>query len=126
MPVQLNHTIVGATDKVAAATFLSDILGLDAPVPFGPFHGVEMANAVTLDFMDADEVTPQHYAFLVTEDEFDEIFGRIEAGRVPYQADPFGRQPQQINHDDGGRGLYFEGPDGHLYEIITRPYGSGD
>ena len=126
MPVQLNHTIVGATDRVAAATFLSAILGLDAPVPFGPFHGVEMANGVTLDFMDADEVTPQHYAFLVTEDEFDEIFGRIEAGQVPYQADPFGRRSGQINHDDGGRGVYFEGPDGHLYEIITRPYGSGD
>ena len=126
MPVQLNHTIVGATDRVAAATFLADILGLDAPVPFGPFHGVEMANGVTLDFMNADEVPPQHYAFLVTEDEFDEIFGRIEAGQVPYQADPFGRQPGQINHDDGGRGVYFDGPDGHLYEIITRPYGSGD
>jgi catechol 2,3-dioxygenase-like lactoylglutathione lyase family enzyme len=124
--VQLNHTIVGATDRVAAATFLADILGLGTPVPFGPFHGVEMANGVTLDFMNADEVAPQHYAFLISEDEFDEIFERIEVRGVPYQADPFGRRPQQINHDDGGRGLYFEGPDGHLYEIITRPYGSGD
>ena len=126
MAVQLNHTIVAATDRVAAARFLADILGLAAPVPFGPFHGVETANGVTLDFMDADEVVPQHYAFLITEDEFDEIFGRIEARGLPYWADPSRHQAQQINHDDGGRGVYFDGPDGHLYEIITRPYGSGD
>ena len=125
MPVQLNHTIVGATDRVAAATFLSAILGLDDPVPFGPFHGVEMANGVTLDFMDADEVTPQHYAFLVTEDEFDEIWGRIKERGLDWWADPHQHQKGEINTNDGGRGVYFEGPDGHLYEIITRPYGSG-
>lgn len=125
MSVELNHTIVAARDRQASATFLASILGLAAPTPFGPFMVVETANGVSLDFLDADEITSQHYAFLVSESDFDAIFGRIQAEALPYWADPARQQPGEINHNDGGRGVYFPDPDGHLLEIITRPYGSG-
>jgi catechol 2,3-dioxygenase-like lactoylglutathione lyase family enzyme len=126
MTVKLNHTIVYARDKRKSAAFLADILGLPAPVPFGPFLGVEVGNEVTLDFLEADgEVTPQHYAFLISEAEFDEIFGRIRKRRITYWADPEQSQRNEINRWGGGRGLYFEDPGGHLLEILTRPYGSG-
>ena len=127
MTAKLNHTIVYARDKRAAAKFLSEILGFPAPVPFGPFMGVQTGNEVTLDFMHADgEITPQHYAFLISEAEFDEIFARIQARKLCYWADPAQQQQGEINTRDGGRGVYFEDPDGHLLEILTRPYGSGD
>jgi hypothetical protein len=87
---------------------------------------VTLANGASLDFHQADEVQQQHYAFLVSEAEFDEILGRIEARGYTYWADPFRHQPGKWNTDDGGRGLYWEGPDTHVLEIITRPYGSGD
>ena len=126
MTVKLNHTIVSARSKRASAIFLAEILGLPAPVPFGPFLTVQADNDVTLDFIDADgEITPQHYAFLVGETEFDEIFGRMRERELPYWADPFQRQRGEINSRDGGRGVYFEDPSGHLLEILTRPYGSG-
>ncbi len=126
MTVQLNHTIVSTHDKEKSATFLAEILGLPALVPFGPFLGVEADNGVTLDFMDTDgDITPQHYAFLISETEFDQTFGRIRERGVSYWADPGQTRPSEINHNDGGRGVYFEDPDGHLIEIITRPYGSG-
>jgi catechol 2,3-dioxygenase-like lactoylglutathione lyase family enzyme len=124
--VELNHTIVAARDSRAAATFLAEILGLSPPTRFGPFMAVQTANGVTLDFMDADgEVRPQHYAFLISEGEFDEIFGRITERGLSYWADPGKRRPGEINTNDGGRGVYFDHPDGHFLEIITRPYGSG-
>jgi Lactoylglutathione lyase and related lyases len=126
MTVKLNHTIVHARDKRASAAFLAAILGLPEPVPFGPFLDVATGNEVTLDFMDdADDIRPQHYAFLVSEAEFDAIFGRIRNRQLNYWADPGQQQLNQINTRDGGRGLYFEDPDGHLLEILTRPYGSG-
>ena len=126
MTAKLNHTIVYARDKRASAKFLSEILGCPAPVPFGPFLGVQTGNEVTLDFMNADEeISPQHYAFLITESEFDEIFARIRARKLRYWADPAQHEQGEINTRDGGRGLYFEDPDGHLLEILTRPYGSG-
>jgi catechol 2,3-dioxygenase-like lactoylglutathione lyase family enzyme len=123
MAVQLNHTIVAARDKAASARFLADVLGLPAPGTYGPFSVVELANGVSLDFMDDDPVHPRHYAFLVSEAEFDEIFGRIRSRDLEFWADPFQRQPGQINHHDGGRGVYWHDPDGHVLEIITRPYG---
>jgi catechol 2,3-dioxygenase-like lactoylglutathione lyase family enzyme len=126
MAVQLNHTIVYARDRDASARFLAEILGVDELRPFGPFMGVEVANGVTLDYMTVSiDITPQHYAFLITEPEFDEIFGRIRERGLAYWADPHKQRPGEINHDDGGRGVYFDDPDGHLLEIITRPYGSG-
>jgi catechol 2,3-dioxygenase-like lactoylglutathione lyase family enzyme len=123
MPVQLNHTIVAATDKQASAGFLAEILGLAPPTRFGPFAVVELANGVSLDFMAEQTVRPRHYAFLVTEDEFDEILGRIRDRELAFWADPFEQQPGEINRNDGGRGVYWHDPDGHVLEIITRPYG---
>jgi catechol 2,3-dioxygenase-like lactoylglutathione lyase family enzyme len=126
MAVELNHTIVSARDKRASATFLTEILGLPEPKPFGPFLAVQVSNDVTLDFVDSDEeIVPQHYAFLVTESEFDEIFGRIRQRGLRYWADPHHQEPTTINTRDGGRGAYFDDPNGHNLEILTRPYGSG-
>jgi catechol 2,3-dioxygenase-like lactoylglutathione lyase family enzyme len=126
MNVQLNHTIVWCRDKKRSAGFLADILGLARPVPFGPFLVVELSNGVSLDFHEADDtIVSQHYAFLLSEREFDEVFERIRHGQLKYWADPGQRREGAVNRNDGGRGLYFEDPDGHLLEIITRPYGSG-
>jgi catechol 2,3-dioxygenase-like lactoylglutathione lyase family enzyme len=126
MPVQLNHTIVHATDQERSARFLTDLLGLPDAVRFGPFLVVEVANGVSLDYVTAREkIAGQHYAFLVTEEEFDEIFGRIQARGIPFWADPWHSRPGEINRNDGGRGVYWDDPDGHNLEIITRPYGSG-
>ncbi|HTN86968.1 MAG TPA: VOC family protein [Sorangium sp.] len=126
MTVRLNHTIVPAKNKKVSATFMTEILGLPAPQPFGHFLAVQLDNDVTLDFMEsAEDFRPQHFAFLVSEAEFDEIFGRIRERQLPYWADPQAQHPGEINHHDGGRGVYFPDPDGHYLEIITRPYGSG-
>ena len=127
MVVDFNHTIVWVRDSEASATFLSKILGLLAPRRYGPFLVVTTANGTNLDFMNADgEISPQHYAFLVSESEFDQIFDRVCGRSLSYWADPAQAQAGEINHNDGGRGFYFEDPNGHFLEIITRPYGSGD
>lgn len=126
MAVQLNHTIVWCADKGRSATFLSEILGRPRPARFGPFLVVEVDNGASLDFHDTDgDIARQHYAFLVGEDDFDAIFARIRDRQLDYWADPGRTRRGQINYNDGGRGVYFEDPDGHLLEIITRPYGSG-
>lgn len=126
MAVQLNHTIVAAKDKALSANFMAEILGLPAPEPFYHFLVVRTANGVNLDFLETKEdYDVQHYAFLVSEQEFDEIFGRIRSKGLPYWADPRGQKPNEINTNDGGRGVYFRDPSGHHLEIITRPYGSG-
>jgi catechol 2,3-dioxygenase-like lactoylglutathione lyase family enzyme len=123
--VQLNHTIVASYDKRASAAFLAEVLGLPAPRSFGPFVVVEADNGVSLDFVNTHgKIIPQHYAFLIGEAEFDEIFGRIRERGIGYWADPGRRRPGEINHGDGGRGVYFEDPGGHLLEVITRPYGN--
>ena len=123
MAVQLNHTIVAAHDKRASAAFLADVLGLQEPTTYGPFAVVELANGASLDYLDDPEIHPRHYAFLVTEEEFDEIFGRIRARGLDFWADPFEHSPGEINTNDGGRGVYWNDPNGHKLEIITRPYG---
>ena len=126
MTVQLNHTIVRVRDKQESARFLVEILGLPEPTAYGPFLVVQVDNDVSLDFADDHgPAHPQHYAFLVDEAAFDEIFARIRERGLPYWADPFHRQPGQINTNDGGRGVYWDDPNGHALEIITRPYGSG-
>ena len=125
MPI-LDHTIVAANDHRASAEFLADVLGLPAPVTLGHFAVVRVAEVTTLDFVEHDgPVTPQHYAFLVTEAEFDEIFGRITKRNLPYWSDPMRDDAGRINTWDDGRGVYFDDPNGHLLEIITRPYGTG-
>ncbi|MCW3820795.1 VOC family protein [Micromonospora sp. DR5-3] len=123
MAVQLNHTIVHAHDAAASATFLAEILGRPEPTPFSHFMVVQLDNDVSLDFLAVPDVRPQHYAFLVGESDFDAILGRIRERGLPYWADPFHRQAGQINTNDGGRGVYWEDPNGHNLEIITRPYG---
>ena len=123
MPVQLNHTIIAARDRDGSASFLAEVLGLAPPSTFGPFAVVELANGVSLDFMEEAEVHPRHYAFLVTEAEFDEILGRIRTRGLDFWADPFERRPGEINTADGGRGVYWKDPNGHVLEIITVPYG---
>jgi catechol 2,3-dioxygenase-like lactoylglutathione lyase family enzyme len=123
MAVHLNHTIVAARDRKESAAFLAEILGLAPPTTYGPFAVVQLDNDVSLDFMDDEEVHQRHYAFLVGEQEFDEIFGRIRARGLTYWADPFEQQPGTINTHDGGRGVYWQDPSGHKLEIITRPYG---
>ncbi|MGI5353071.1 VOC family protein [Streptomyces sp. CA-250714] len=125
MSIQLNHTIVYASDKRRSAEFLAGLLGLQVRPQYGPFLPVVTANDVALDFADAGEnpVTPQHYAFLVSEEEFDAVFGRIKEAGLTYYADPGRTRPGEINHNDGGRGVYWTDPDGHVLEIITRHYG---
>jgi catechol 2,3-dioxygenase-like lactoylglutathione lyase family enzyme len=126
MAVELNHTIIWARDSKASAVFLAEMLGLPAPSHWGPFEVVATANGTNLDYLDRDgEIGSQHYAFLVSEDEFDAIFNRIKARGLSYWADPGQTKQGEINRHDGGRGLYFEDPNGHLLEIITRAYGSG-
>ena len=120
----LNHIIIPAKDKDASATFLAEILGVKPEQQWGPFRPVQTSNGVTLDFVDSKDVRTQHYAFLVSDEEFDEIFGRIRARGLTYWADPGQQQPGRINHHDGGRGVYWDDPDGNNLEIITRPYGS--
>jgi catechol 2,3-dioxygenase-like lactoylglutathione lyase family enzyme len=125
MPAQLNHTIVHSRDAKAGAQFLADMLGLDPPRHWGPFEVVEVAHGLSLDYMDVGDadITPQHYAFLVTEPEFDEIVGRIQERGLDHFADPHGNEKGEINHHDGGRGVYWADPSGHWLEIITVPYG---
>ncbi|HYS30774.1 MAG TPA: VOC family protein [Streptosporangiaceae bacterium] len=125
--VELNHTIVACRDQHRSAAFLAEILGLPAATRFGRFLVVATDNGVSLDFAETDaEIATQHYAFLTGEDEFDVIFGRITERDVPYWADPGRTRPGETNSNDGGRGVYFADPDGHVMEIITRPYGSGN
>jgi catechol 2,3-dioxygenase-like lactoylglutathione lyase family enzyme len=126
MSVQLNHTIVWSSNKEHAASFFSEIYGLPEPQPYARFLVVPTANGVSMDFADQDEdwkIDPQHYAFLVSEPEFDAIMERISARGIAYWADPMRKQPGEINRHNDGRGVYFEGPDGHFYEALTVPYG---
>ncbi|MEY9947440.1 VOC family protein [Kitasatospora sp. GAS1066B] len=122
--VQLNHTVVHATDRQLSAGFLAEVLGLEVSAPFGPFLPVDLGNGVTLDYYETrgEPIQSQHYAFLVPDDQFDAMIARLEAIRVTYYADPSHTDPGRINHLFGGRGAYFDDPDGHNMEIMTTPY----
>ena len=126
MSVQFNHTIWHVKDSRASAQWLAELFDLPPPKPFGPFMTVMTHNDVSLDFIDAGDYPfqSQHYAFLVGDDDFDRIFARIRERDMTYWADPRREQAGSINHHFGGRGVYFEDLDGHLLEIITRPYAS--
>jgi catechol 2,3-dioxygenase-like lactoylglutathione lyase family enzyme len=128
MAIAFNHTIVAARDKQESAEFLSELFGLPTPTPFGHFQVVTLEHGASLDFADAptgEEIRPQHYAFLVSDDDFDAIYGKIQSRGLEHWADPQAQRPGEINHKHGGRGVYFRDPSGHFLEIITRPYGSG-
>lgn len=118
MSVALNHTIVASHDQDAGAAFLTEILGLAAPTPFGPFTVVEVAHGTSLDYLTQAQVSIQHYAFLVGDDEFEPIMQRLRERGVPTYADPGHRSPGE-NDNDGGRGAYFPSPEGHNLEILT-------
>jgi catechol 2,3-dioxygenase-like lactoylglutathione lyase family enzyme len=120
----LNHTAVYACDRQLSAEFLAAVLGLRVGTPFGPFLPVDLGNGVTLDYYEkTDEpIQPQHYAFLVPEEQFDGMIDRLEALGVTYYADPNHTRPDRVNDLFGGRGAYFDDPDGHNMEIMTRPY----
>ena len=121
--VQLNHTIVWCRDKQKSSAFLVEVLGLEKPVPFGPMLVVALGNQVSLDFYESeDKIAQQHYAFLVPDDDFDRVFARIEERGIRYWADPAKQRPMELYAHNGGRGLYFDDPDGHLLEVMTRPY----
>ncbi len=123
MKIELNHTIVNATDQRATAGFLTWVLGLPAAEDEPPFLNVHLTNDAILSVMQAGRVHAQHYAFLVGVDEFDAVFARLTERGITYFADPHQRHPGEINHHDGGRGVYWLAPDGHVLEAITRPYG---
>jgi extradiol dioxygenase family protein len=126
MSVRLDHTIVEAHDRRATADFLAAVLGLAVGAPYGPFLPIEVDNGVTLDVMGVDgPVRPQHYAFLIEEDDFDAVLARLEQAGASHWADPMYSREGEINHEDGGRGMYFVDPNGHRLEVITRRYGSG-
>ena len=121
---ELNHTIVWCSDKQRSSHFLTDILGLPPARSFFQFLVVDLTNGVSLDFYQKDDgVSQQHYAFLVSDAEFDAAFERIEGLDLDYWADPACSQLGEINTHWGGRGIYFADPDNHLLELITRPYG---
>jgi catechol 2,3-dioxygenase-like lactoylglutathione lyase family enzyme len=126
MSVELNHTIIWCSDKQRSADFMTGILGLPPARTFLHFLVVDLANNVSVDFYQKDgPVAAQHYAFLVSDREFDAAMNRIGESQVQYWAGPARTKPGEINRHYGGRGAYFEDPDGHLLEIITQPYGHG-
>jgi catechol 2,3-dioxygenase-like lactoylglutathione lyase family enzyme len=124
MSVELNHTIVWARDKARSAAFLASILNLPVGEQWGPFVPVQISNGITLDYADAEDIQPQHYAFLLNEDEFDAAFTRIQESGLTYYADPYHRHSGEVNHNYGGRGVNFNDPDGHNMELMTAPYGT--
>ena len=118
--MELNHTIVPSRDKVAAARFFADIMGLRYLGPAGHFAPVQVNAALTMDFDNAADFKSHHYAFKVTDEEYDGIFARIEGNGVRYGAGPFSPDDGKINARHGGRGFYWRDVDGHLMEVLTR------
>jgi len=125
MAAKLNHTIVWCHDQEQSARFLTEILGLPPPRRFMGFLVVDLANEVSVDYLPAESepIALQHLAFLISEEEFDGALARVRERTSEIWADPAKRQAGRINHHFGGRGVYFEDPNGHLLEIITTPYG---
>lgn len=120
MAIELNHTIVPAHDPKASAQFLAGILGLPVDPPLEHFTPVTLANGVTLDFDYSDDVHVNHYAFQLSDEEFEAAFGRIKDSGITYYADPGCQQAGQVYASKNGRrGTYFHDPDGHLMEILT-------
>ncbi len=119
MTIVLDHTIVPSNDNAAGAAFLANMFGL-VPESKGHFEALRINDTLTFDYLTTSDVESQHYAFLVTDDEFDAIFERIVDAGVEYGSGPYHSTDGKLNHRRGGRGLYFRGgPDPHLYEIMT-------
>lgn len=124
MGVQLDHFIVPCRDRVAAARKLAGILGVPwAEKGMGPFSPVYVNEGLTLDFVQTEEDYPiHHYAFRVSEPEFDSIFARLKAAGIAFRSEPHGPMDMKINTDYGGRIVYWEEPAGHYWEILTVSY----
>ena len=120
MAIILNHTIVPARDKVASAEFFARIFGLTYEGTMGHFAPVKVNAALTLDFDNSDQFESHHYAFHVSDEEFDSIFDRISAEDLRYGSGPFESENMEINNRLGGRGVYFKDPNGHLLELLPR------
>jgi catechol 2,3-dioxygenase-like lactoylglutathione lyase family enzyme len=123
MAIELNHIIIPVKDARASATFLAGILGVKVAPEWGHFVPVKTANGVTLDFAEYKDFRPQHCAFLVSEAEFDAALARLKKSGAAFYANHRREGPGKINHLYGGRGVYFDDPSGHLFELLTRPYG---
>ncbi len=120
MVIELNHTIVPTHDKVASATFFAKIFGLlYQHEPGAYFAAVRVSESLTLDFANSTKFESHHYAFKVSEDDFDAIFARIKSEGLPYGSGPDALTDMNINHRDGGRGVYFRDPNGHILELLT-------
>ena len=126
MTAELNHTIVYCKNKSVSAPFLAEILGRPDPVSFPPFMVVALDNGVSLDFLDTTgPIASQHYAFLISEPDFDAVLARICSKNLEHWADPGRHRAGEINRRQGGRGVYFTDPDGHLLEVLTRAHAVG-
>ena len=123
MTIALNHTIVSALDNEESARFYRSLFGFGYEGPLGHFAPVTIENqALTLDFITRTKFERQHYAFKVSETEFDEIFGRVKEQGLTYGSGPNTPEDGEINHWNGGRGVYFRDLNGHLLELLTRDY----
>ena len=121
MTVRLDHTIVAARDKVASARFFAEIFGLTVKPGRGHFAQVQVNETLTFDFAEEPDPRGTHYAFHVSEPEFEAIFDRVKARGLAYGSGPFSHADGRINTRRGGRGFYFEDPNGHLLEVMTVP-----
>ena len=126
--IRLDHTIVPVKDKVAAATFFAEIFDLEVKPGGGYFAQVQLNDSLTFDFADEPEPlrTSHHYAFHVSDAEFDGIWSRVRARKLSYGSGPSEHTNGELYARRGGRGFYFADPDGHLLEVMTVPEtGSG-
>jgi len=122
MEITLNHTIINSYDNVASAKFYERIFGFKFIKVWEHFAVLKVNSTLTFDFLIKEKFSKQHYAFKVSEDEFDEIFQRVKDENIPYGSDPYDRENGEINNHYGGRGVYFGDPNEHILEIITADY----
>ncbi|MEV5505587.1 VOC family protein [Streptomyces orinoci] len=123
MPARLDHTVVNSTNRFEAARFLTDLLGAPEPEANGPFAAVRLENGVTIDYADhivpPEKIASQHFAYLVSEEEFDGILARVQERGLTYWADPYHTKPNEVNHLNGARAFYVNDPDEHNLEFFT-------
>ena len=123
MPVTFNHTIIASKDRAASSRFFRELFEVPEAPSWGPFLNIQLSDGVLLQFAEPPvEIQMQHYAFLVDDDLFDRAYARLRERNIDHWADPQLKQPGEINHEHGGRGVYFLDPSGHGIEMITRPY----
>jgi catechol 2,3-dioxygenase-like lactoylglutathione lyase family enzyme len=121
MAILLDHTIVPARDKLASAKFFAEVFGLNVKPGDGYFAQVQVNDSLTFDFADEPEPQSHHYAFHIGEAEFDAIYDRVKSKGLPYGSGPYNHRDGKIYTRRGGRGFYFEDPNGHLLEVMTVP-----